>query len=149
MGTIQSLSNFQYQGKCTVGSRQFQAYLISQLTQLPSSTTSKYMVMLTGEAAAYTEYFDAVAGLVQHLQNDLHSNLGHVAFKSNDVELLLSDEPIYAAAMGAAFWMRSEMDNSFCGESSSREPISLYSDEETDPRERLAISDIASIHDEL
>lgn len=42
---------------------------------------------------------------------------------SLDVELVVSSNPTFAAAEGAAFWLRTMMDRSYCNYSASAEDI--------------------------
>jgi hypothetical protein len=79
----------------------------------PGYKYSNFMVLTAGEAAHRPEFLDVVrivAKSIPKLRTD------HGAARPPMVELVISDDPTFSAARGAAFWLRTRMDWSYCDE---------------------------------
>lgn len=70
---------------------------------------ASYIVVLAGEAAESAEFLNAVREVVEDIKQLVDKN--KVAPK---VEMVASNDPVYAAARGAAFWMRTSLDAAYC-----------------------------------
>ena len=68
-------------------------------------------VLTTGEAADHPGFLDVVRDVVEEIPR-VHGE--HGATRKHQAELVVSDDPSYTAARGAAFWLRTRMDWSYC-----------------------------------
>jgi hypothetical protein len=63
-----------------------------------------------GEAANHPDFLDVVRDVAKEIPR-VRGNLGATR---RAAEVVVSEDPTYAAARGAAFWMRTRMDWSYC-----------------------------------
>ena len=94
-----------------------------------------YIMVLAGEAALTPEFLDTVEGAVARIQSD-DAHKSERTGLGPKFEILLSDEPEFAAAIGAAFSRRIELDGSYCAEyyKSGKRVLDDFDD---DPKDEL------------
>ncbi|KYK60604.1 hypothetical protein DCS_01741 [Drechmeria coniospora] len=96
--------------------QRLQKHLISRVgehAKIRDIYQQSYLVVVAGEAANTPEFLDAVRQTVTHIQNDPVHRVKETG-TGPKVELLVSDDPTYAAAKGVAFWRRTMIDSSYC-----------------------------------
>lgn len=64
-----------------------------------------------GEAADHPDFLNVVRDVAKELRR---VRVEHGATGRYEAEVVVSDDPTYAAANGAAFWLRTRMDKSYC-----------------------------------
>lgn len=70
---------------------------------------TSYMVVLAVEAAESAEFLNVVGEAIGDIKK-----LAAKTKPTPKIELVLSNHPVYAAARGAAFWMRTSLDPAYC-----------------------------------
>jgi len=77
-------------------------------------------VLVAGEAADTPEFLDVVHDVVRAIPGLCASESRTTEWKENGkaghVELVIPDERTYGAAKGAAIWLRTRMDRTYCAE---------------------------------
>lgn len=104
------LSDFQTDTKLL--STKFEKHLMSKLNRLCrvggcNPDDGGYLVLLAGEEASSEEYISIVERVADSMRQD-------VRFNSSKIEFLVSEDPTYAAAKGAAIWARTRMGDHDC-----------------------------------
>lgn len=92
-------------------------HVVLQMQKLASfnhdNYARKYLVLVAGEGAKNHDLLDSIRRAMTRIAEDPVHHRIPVRFRPS-WELLVSKEPTYAAAMGAAFWRRTSMDASYC-----------------------------------
>lgn len=70
---------------------------------------ASYIVILAGEAAESMEFLNVVREAIEDIKM-----LADKSKPTPKVDLVASNDPVYAAARGAAFWMRTSLDPEYC-----------------------------------
>lgn len=68
-------------------------------------------IFTAGEAADPPDFLDVIRDVANQIPRVRGDN---GAIRKHEVEAIVSDDPVYAAARGAAFWLRMRMDWSYC-----------------------------------
>lgn len=98
--------------------RSIEDYLATQAERHAKSDVrppESYIIVLAGEAAENREFMDTVRKVVARIQGD-EAHKSERTGSGPNIELFVSQEPIFAAAIGAAFSKRRELDSSYCDE---------------------------------
>ncbi|KAK4034757.1 hypothetical protein C8A01DRAFT_48905 [Parachaetomium inaequale] len=77
----------------------------------PHYSRSDFIVLTAGEAADRPEFLGVVRSVAEGIPG---IRTQHGAAKVPEVELVVSDDPAFSAARGAAFWLRMRMGWSYC-----------------------------------
>lgn len=97
--------------------KKLEDHLVLRMQRLASLNNDiyarKYLVLVAGEGAENHDLLDATRRAMTRIAEDPVHHKKPVRFRPS-LELLVSKEPTYAAAMGAAFWRRTAMDASYC-----------------------------------
>ncbi|KAK4232739.1 hypothetical protein C8A03DRAFT_20030, partial [Achaetomium macrosporum] len=72
---------------------------------------SDFIVLTAGEAAHRPEFLDSLRSVAKSIPQ---LRVDHGVARPPEVELVISDDPTFAAAHGAAFWFRMMTDRSYC-----------------------------------
>jgi hypothetical protein len=94
-----------------------------------------------GEAADHPDFLNVIRDVAKEIRR---VRVEHGATGRYEAEVVASNDPTYAAARGAAFWLRTRMDWSYCDEV---EDDDNYEDE--DDETRLQVEQARSGHTEL
>jgi hypothetical protein len=71
-------------------------------------------VLVAGEAANTPEFLDVVHDVVQAILRESWTAEREENGKTDHVELIIPDDLTYGAARGAAFWLRTRMNRTYC-----------------------------------
>ncbi|KAK3299895.1 uncharacterized protein B0H64DRAFT_379382 [Chaetomium fimeti] len=90
-------------------------HLLSSVVEFSKRNTgykySNFIVLTAGESADRPEFVDVVRSVAESIPK---VRTDHGAATLPKVELVMPDDPAFSAARGAAFWLRSRMDWSYC-----------------------------------
>ncbi|KAL2126164.1 hypothetical protein VTI74DRAFT_1576 [Chaetomium olivicolor] len=84
---------------------------VAEFTKTRSYTYAALTVLTAGEAADHPDFLDVVRDVAKEIPR-VRSD--HGATRKHEAEVVVSDDPTYAAAHGSAFWLRTRMDWSYC-----------------------------------
>ncbi len=84
---------------------------VAEFTKEKDYAYAAVTVLTTGEAADHPGFLDVVRDVVEEIPRVRGE---HGATRKHQAELVVSDDPSYTAARGAAFWLRTRMDWSYC-----------------------------------
>jgi hypothetical protein len=93
-------------------------YLVAQAERYVKSDVRPrkgYLMVLAGEAAENKEFRDTVGRVAARIQGD-GAHKSERTGSAPKIHLFVSQEPVFAAAIGAAFSKRIELDSSYCAE---------------------------------
>lgn len=77
-----------------------------QVTASEGDSPKSYGVVLAGEAALQADFAKTVKAAIKEIASAKKAE--------RKIELLVSEDPVYAAARGAAFWVRRALDRQYC-----------------------------------
>lgn len=77
-----------------------------QATAAEGDSPKSYGVVLAGEAALEDDFAKAAKAAIKEIASAKKAE--------RQIELLVSEDPVYAAARGAAFWVRRALDRQYC-----------------------------------
>ena len=83
---------------------------VAEFTKQKDYAYAAVTVLTTGEAADHSGFLDVVRDVVKEIPR-VRSEHGATR---KQAELVVSADPAYTAARGAAFWLRTRMDWSYC-----------------------------------
>lgn len=103
--------------------RGLQEYLKSRVREhakIPDIYRQSFLVVISGEVADNPEFLDTIRRTIADIQKDpIHRTMETGTVPK--IELLISEDPTYAAAKGVAFGQRMMMDSSYCDDWFQRE----------------------------
>ncbi|POR36283.1 Uncharacterized protein TPAR_03533 [Tolypocladium paradoxum] len=120
-----------------------QELLLSRVTAYtkrnPTLASWPFLVLVAGEAAETPEFLAVVQSVIKAIPGARATKPAPGSGKEVDAELVVSDDPTFSAAKGAAFWLRMRMDWSYCEglEEFDRAPSVMQ--EASKPDERLEL----------
>ncbi|PNY28366.1 Uncharacterized protein TCAP_01711 [Tolypocladium capitatum] len=95
-----------------------QELLLSRVTAYtkrhPTFASLPFLVLVAGEAGETPEFLAVVQSVIKGIPGARATKPAPGAGKEGDAELVVSDDPTFSAAKGAAFWLRMRMDRSYC-----------------------------------
>ncbi|ELR07048.1 hypothetical protein GMDG_08226 [Pseudogymnoascus destructans 20631-21] len=91
-----------------------------------------FTVLVAGEAADTPEFLDVVHDVVRAIPALCASESRTAEWKENGkadhVELVIPDDRTYGASKGAAFWLRTRMDRTYCAEEGISDQYDMIGD---------------------
>ncbi|KJK87925.1 hypothetical protein H633G_08210 [Metarhizium anisopliae BRIP 53284] len=103
--------------------RELQDHLKSRVREYvkqPDNYRESFLVVVSGEAADNPKVVEAIRGMITDMQKDPAFRVVESG-RAPRIELLISEDPTYAAAKGVAFGQRINMDSRYCDDWFERE----------------------------
>ncbi|KAK9434602.1 LysM domain protein [Metarhizium brunneum] len=103
--------------------RELQDHLKSRVREYvkqPDNYRESFLVVVSGEAADNPKVVEAIRGIITDMEKDPAFRVVETG-RAPRIELLISEDPTYAAAKGVAFGQRINMDSRYCNDWFERE----------------------------